>query len=395
MANLELDVPMARDNLLAAGSITKSFTAAAILVLVQRGDLSLDDDVRKYLPDIVAFEAPITIEQLLTHTSGFPNVVDREDFDAISKMELSVSELLSLTNGMPQHFPPGSGYRYSDSGYFLLGAVIESLSGLTYERFVEEQIFGPAGLEHTTYGSERKIIPGRVPGYSKEGDAFINAPHIDMTIPYAAGGVYSTAEDLANWIKVLNGGEFIDPGLLERAWATRTLPDGTAVAYGYGWNICDIAGQRSIGHGGFINGFSASLEYLPVSDITVAVLTNQDAGEPEASYLTRRILRLMLTGNAVLQELQLDASKRNALVGTYRYENGDSRVIFDNDGYLYSRRNDNDPIRLVALSPEFLAFPDTEGTYGLRFTSDSDGAGRIVETRLNCNIQEIARRETD
>jgi len=393
MANLELGVPMTTDSLLATGSITKSFTAAGILLLVQRGELSLNDDVRNYLGDDITIEGPITIEQLLTHTSGYPNLVDREDFDAISKTELSPPELLSLTNGMPMHFPPGSGFRYSDSGYFLLGAVIERLSGLNYERFMEERVFAPAGLAHTTYGSDKKIVQGRVQGYSTEGNEFINAPHIDMTIPYAAGGIYSTTEDLANWIEVLRGGKFIDPDLLDRAWAEQTLADGTRVGYGFGWSICEIAGQRSIGHGGFINGFGASLEYLPDSDITVAVLTNQDAGNPEASYLARRVLRFMLTGNAALPELQLEASKMNDLVGTYRYENGDTRVIFESNGNLFSKRNDNDPIGLTAVSPDFLAFPHTEGSYGLRFTGDSDGTIRSVETRLNCGLLETGRRE--
>lgn len=395
MASLELGVAMTTDNRLATGSISKTFTAAAILVLIQRGKLSLDDDVRNYLPDGVAIQEPITIEQLLTHTSGYPNVVDREDFNSIAGMELTPPELLSLTTGMPLHFPPGSSYRYSDSGYFLLGAVIERLSSLPYERFMEEQVFVPAALAQTTYGSEKKILPGRVPGYSKEGDKFINAPYINMTIPYAAGGIYSTAEDLAKWIEVLRGGNFIDPGLLDRAWTEQILADGTGVGYGFGWNICEIAGHRNIGHGGFINGFGASLEYVPDSDITVAVLTNQDAGEPEASYLSRRILRFMLTGNAAIPELQLDASKRNALVGTYRYENGDTRLIFEANGHLFSRRNDNDPIELTAVSTDFLAFPDTQGTFGLKFLRDSDGTARSVETRLNCNFLETGRHEAN
>lgn len=395
MADLELGVAMTTEHLLATGSVTKQFTAAAVLWLVQEGKLALDDDVRGYLPLLSPGDQPMTIEQLLTHTSGFPSAVDREDFEAVSKMDLNVDELLALTEGMAMHFPPGTGYRYSDSGYFLLGAVIENVSGMDYGRFMEEQVFAANGLAHTLYGDERKIIAGRASGYTKVGDAFINAPYINMSIPYAAGGIYATVEDLADWVDLLRAGRFIEPELRDRAWSARTLPDGTRIGYGFGWNVCEIAGQRSVGHGGFINGFTANLEHLPDADITIAVLTNQDSGEPEATYLVRRIARLLLTGESGLQPAALTAAQRAALLGRYQYQNGDTRLIFERDGKLFSRRNDGDPIALLPVSAEYLAFPETEGTYGLEFYRGAGGTVTRVVTRLNCNPNEIAVRVGD
>jgi CubicO group peptidase (beta-lactamase class C family) len=359
---------------------------------VQEGKLALDDDVREYLPSLSPGEQRMTIEQLLTHTSGLPSAADREDFEAIAKTDLGIEELLALTEGMSMHFPPGTGYRYSDSGYFLLEAVIEQVSGLPYAAFMASQVFEPAGLQHTRYGDGRDILPGRVPGYTRNAQGFIHAPYISMTIPYAAGGIYATVEDLADWIDVLRAGRFIEPELRDRAWSDRSLPDGTRVSYGFGWEVCEIAGERSLGHGGFINGFTANLEHLPDADVTIAVMTNQDTGEPEATYLVRRIARLLLTGEAELQPVALTAVQRAALLGSYRYENGDTRTIFERDGQVLSRRNDSDPVALVPLSAEYLAFPETEGTYGLEFHRNAIGTATRVVTRLNCSPNESAVR---
>lgn len=390
MADLELSVPMTTAHKLAAGSITKPMTAAAILRLVQQKKLALDDDVRTHLPGMQPGGERMTVRQLLAHTSGFPSAVDRGDFESISKQALSLEELLSLTEGMNLHFPPGTGYRYSDSGYFLLGAIIEGISGLRYGQYMRREVFQPCGLDDTLHVDGRQIVPRRASGYSKGEHGFVNAPYIDMSIPYSAGGIYTTVEDLADWIGVLRSGQFIDPDLLDLAWSPPRLPSGIPTGYGLGWNVCEIAGHRSIGHGGFINGFTANLEHLPEAEITIAVMTNQDAGEPEASYLVRRIARLLITGQSELQQVSLSETHRSALTGSYVYPNGDRRLIFEQAGALWSRRNDRDPIRLVPLTPTFLAFPDTEGTLGLEFVGDSADRARKVLTRLNCELLETA-----
>jgi len=395
MADVELQVPMTTAHRLAAGSITKPMTAAGILRLIEEGRLALDDDVRAYLPSLSPGEHKITIEQLLSHTSGFPSAVDREDFEALARQDMTTEALLALTEGMTMHFAPGTGYRYSDSGYFLLGAVIEEISGFGYAEFMHKQVFEPNGLLQTVYGNEAAIIPRRASGYSRNEDGLINAPYINMSVPYAAGGIYTTAEDLANWIEVLRASRFIGPNLLNRAWAAQRLPDGTTTGYGFGWGICEIAGQRSIGHGGFINGFTANLEHLPDANITIAVMTNQDSGEPEASYLARRIARLLLTGRPDLPVVALKGSERARLLGTFAYENGDTRVIFEEGDALWSRRNDGEPIRLVPLSSSDLAFPDTEGSYGLEFVGDAQGQVARVVTRLKCSPLEVAERRSD
>lgn len=395
MANLELGVPMTTAHRLAAGSITKPMTAAGILLLVQQGKLGLDDDVRTYLPSVSPGDQAMTIAQLLTHTSGFPSAVDREDFEAITRRHLSLEALLALTNGMEMHFAPGTAYRYSDSGYFLLGAVIESLSGLGYAEFMRTRVFEPAGLSDTLYGDDRQIIPRRASGYSKDETGYINAPYIDMSIPYSAGAIYTTAEDLADWVDALRAGRLFDKELLDRAWTSARLPDGTSTGYGFGWNICEIAGRRAVGHGGFINGFTANLEHLPEPEITIAVLTNQDAGEPEASYLARRIARLLITGGAELHRIRMDEVPGTSLAGTYRYPAGDLRRIFLEDGALWSQRNDREPVKLVPLSETWSAFPDTEGSYGLEFVRDEKGRATSIVTRLNCTPLEVAERVSD
>lgn len=392
MADLELAVPMSTEHRLAVGSITKTFTAAGILSLVEKGKLSLEDDVREILPSLSPGDERITVRQLLNHTSGFPSVLDREDFDILARQYHTVDDLLSLTEGMSLHFSPGAGFRYSDSGYFALGAIIEKISGLTYAEFLKTHVFEPNGLRNTEYGDDKEIIRFRASGYTSEADRLLNATYIDMSVPYAAGAVYSTVEDLANWVDVFRAGRLIGPGLRNEAWTSATLPDGTATGYGLGWEVCEIAGERVFGHGGFIYGFTANLEYFPDAKITIAVMTNQDVGDPEASYLVRRIARLLLTGSAEIQVVELGDSERASFAGVYQYENGDQRQIFERDGGLWSQRNDRAPVRLVPLSSSFLAFPDTEGTYGLEFFRGAGGQPKKVVSRLNCSPTEVAMR---
>ena len=189
MADLELGLPMKKEHAFKIGSITKQFTAIAILKLVEKGKVNLQSDVRDYYPELPDYGKRITLEQILTHTSGLPTLVDLENFEMLSRQHHSVAELVELTKKEPLRFNPGQGFFYSDTGYILLGGIIERVSGKSYGEFLESEILEPNGLRKTYYGDDSRIIPNRARGYTFHEGQFLNASHIDMSVPHGAGGL--------------------------------------------------------------------------------------------------------------------------------------------------------------------------------------------------------------
>jgi D-alanyl-D-alanine carboxypeptidase len=392
MADVELDVPMRLDSVLLTGSVSKQFTAVAVLQLVQSGRLSLDDDIRKHVPELETHGRTVTIRQLLTHTGGVPNFVDRDDFDALSRQPHESAQLVALSRDMPMLSEPGTAFQYSDSGYIALGVLIERISGMPYGRYVRERLAAPHGLVDTRYGDDSAIVARRARGYTFEDGELRNAAHIDMSVPHAAGGIVSTAGDLMRWYRALAADEVIDRELLRQAWTPVTLADGERIGYGYGWKLCPFEGESTRGHGGFINGFTASMMHVHERGLDIVVLANQDSGRPEPSYLARRIARLLLTGNPELRTARIAPERLVQLVGTYRTPDGDLRRISQRDGVLYTQRNDRPEIALVPLSDDAFAFPDSDGTHYLEFASGTDGRIERVVTKLVCEPREVAER---
>ena len=392
MADVELDVPMRPDSVLLTGSVSKQFTAIAVLQLVQAGRLSLDDDIHTHVPELETHGRTVTIRQLLTHTGGVPNFVDRDDFDALSRQPHEPAQLVALSRAMPMVSEPGTAFHYSDSGYIALGALIERVSGMPYGRYVRERLAIPHGLADTRYGDDDAIIARRARGYTFEEDQLRNAAHIDMSVPHAAGGIVSTAGDLLRWYRALAAGEVVDRELLRQAWTPVALAGGERVGYGYGWKLCPFEGEPARGHGGFINGFTASTMYLHERGLDIVVLANQDGGRPEPSYLARRIARLLLTGNPELRTAEVAPEKLSRLVGSYRTPDGDLRRITMRGGVLYTQRNERPEIALVPLSDDDFAFPDSDGTHHLLFVSGADGRVERVVTQLVCEPREAAER---
>lgn len=391
MASVELGVAMTPGHVLGTGSITKQFTAAAILQLVARGAVTLDGDARTYVPELPPTSARITIDQLLTHTSGVPNVVDRSDFDAIARLDYTVDELLALTRDMPLHFEPGAGFHYSDSGYFLLGAVVERVSGLSYGDYIEQRLFRPIGMHDTWLVDGDTIVTRLATGYSVRDGLLVPPAPISMTVPYAAGGVFSTVDDLWRWDQAIRSGKVIDSTLLERAWQVRTLADGTVSGYGYGWKMCTLAGRRTIEHGGFLNGYQASLLLLPDEDVTVIVLVNNDADAPDAGATARRLGRLVAAGTADVESIALSPRDRQFLVGRYVTGSGDVREILDEGGTLIDVSHG---VRrpLVALSPTRLAWVEGEESMVLTFDEPGREQAQTLRPSLRCEPRDIARR---
>ncbi|MEM7351630.1 MAG: serine hydrolase domain-containing protein [Acidobacteriota bacterium] len=281
MANLELGVPLTPDHVFRLGSITKQFTAVAILLLEERGKLSVQDPITKYLPDYPTDGHTITIEHLLTHTSGIFSYTSIPGYmDAKVQRDLTVDELIDEFDDQEMEFAPGERWSYSNSGYVLLGAIIEKVSGSSYADFIDEHIFTPLGMTASEYGG-LQLIPKRAAGYARDGaGGYRNAPYLSMTQPHAAGSLLSTVDDLALWDRALDSDELLAASSRQRMFTPYDLAGGDPTTYGYGFVIDTFRGTRAISHGGGIFGFSTFAVRLPEEGVYVAVLSNGAPVDP-------------------------------------------------------------------------------------------------------------------
>ncbi len=235
MADLEMNIPIEPDMVFRLGSVTKQFTAVAILMLEEQGRLSVKDPLTKFLPDYPVQGRTITIEHLLTHTSGIHSYTSMPEWRSLWRKDFTLVELIDFFKNQPMDFAPDEQWLYNNSGYILLGAIIEKASGQSYEEFIQTKIFEPLGMKHSHYDLTRRIIPRRVKGYQRAAGGFENAPYLSMSQPYAAGSLASTVDDLALWNNTLWTGTLLKKESLTRAHTPHVLKDGRSTGYGYGW----------------------------------------------------------------------------------------------------------------------------------------------------------------
>jgi CubicO group peptidase (beta-lactamase class C family) len=262
------------------GSITKQFTAMAILILQERGKLSVQDRLCRYLTTCPQAWAPITLEQLLTHTSGIPDYTNFADFPDVIGTPVSVADLIARFADKPLDFPPGAHWGYSNSGYILLGAIVERVSGEPYAAFLQDSIFGPLGLKDSGYDINNPTLPEHATGYLS---AHVKPVYLDMSEFYAAGALYSTVADLYTWDRALAAHRLISRQSTDAMFAVH-IPcpaNGCALAsdlgYGYGWFVAKDAGRTLIYHLGHIDGFLTFNGFYPDDDVDVVVLSNMDS----------------------------------------------------------------------------------------------------------------------
>jgi CubicO group peptidase (beta-lactamase class C family) len=271
MANYELQVPNRPETVFRIASLTKQFTAMAIMQLQEKGRLRISDSICKYLDDCPSAWQPITLRHLLTHGSGIQNVSSLPDWDEdLGLKRYRRSEFVRLFRDLPLDFAPGEKFKYSNSGYFLLGLVIERASGKSYGDYLREQIFAPLGMTHSLFDDNRRLIPGRATGYYSRGTEFVSPPFIDPTTTFAAGGITSTTGDLLLWDQALYTDKLVSRRALDEMF---TANQGD---YGYGWRVGEAFGHRKFDHSGSLNGFSAYILRFPDDRVTVIVLSNSD-----------------------------------------------------------------------------------------------------------------------
>ncbi|MFC2158315.1 serine hydrolase domain-containing protein [Acidobacteriota bacterium] len=268
MANLEHDVPNTPQTKFRLGSITKQFTSMSIMQLQKKGLLNVNDTFDKYIPDFKSGDL-FTIHHLLTHTSGVISFTGFPDYRKTMILPLTLEEIIAKFKGRPLEFESGSQFKYSNSGYILLGYIIEKVSGLSYADYIKENIFDPLGMGDTGYDSHRMVLKNRATGYISSKERYINSDYIDMKIPHAAGALYSTVEDLYKWDRALYTDKLIDTTSLEKMFTP--FKNG----YGYGWGIGTIIDHKRIAHNGGINGFVTHIGRFPEDDACIIILSNQ------------------------------------------------------------------------------------------------------------------------
>jgi CubicO group peptidase (beta-lactamase class C family) len=282
-ANIELDVPIKLEHKFRIGSMTKQFTAIGIMILQEQGKLNVNDSIQKYIPDFPVKNHTITIEHLLTHTSGIKSYTIPEIMDEnFMRIYHHPDSLVKSFSEYPLEFVPGSKFSYSNSGYHLLGLIIEKASGKSYSSFIKKEIFEKAGMKDSRTDSNKAIIKNRISGY----DPFIgpvNAQYIDMSIPYSAGNIISTVSDINLWYQALFNYEIVGKQTLNKVHTPYELSDGTMSNYAYGWGLDTIQGQPVIRHNGGIPGFLSNGIYFTEQKLLTVVLSNCTCNPPQES----------------------------------------------------------------------------------------------------------------
>lgn len=281
-ADLELSAPATKASVYEIGSMSKQFTAAAVMMLAEQGRLSLEDPVTKYFPQAPAAWSSITVQHLLSHTSGIQNHVAVPGYLARFRTNLffetspSRDELLQMFFELPLEFPPGETWAYDNTGYHLLGSIIEKAGGKDFWQFIDERIFKPLGMTSTASTDPQSLVPGRASGYQWIADSFQNRPALPPAVGFSAGSVVSTVEDLAKWSVALDSRKLLSGASYERMWTPFKTRDAglPPVNYGFGWFIDIYHGHRILQHSGGTPGFSSCIYRFIDDGLTVILLTN-------------------------------------------------------------------------------------------------------------------------
>lgn len=356
-ANLELGVKMQPDYIFEIGSITKQFTAIAILMLEAQGKLSLEDEITRFIPDYPTHGKRITVHHLLNHTSGIKSYTGMQSFRNKARIDMTPTELIDEFKNEPMDFEPGERFLYNNSGYVILGHIIEVVTGDSYEAFVQKHFFDKLGMTNSYYGNHQKLIKNRAYGY-QDREGYVNADYLSMTLPYAAGSLMSNVDDLLKWQKALNTHQLISKATYDKAIHGSTLNNGESITYGYGLDAITIQGSKAISHGGGIFGYTTQGIYLPEEDVFVSILTNCDCNSP-GRYATK--IAALVIGKPfpdVKDAITLSETALKKWEGAYQFSDGAIRFISVEDGKIYSQRENSTKFEIFPLSPTRFIFEE-------------------------------------
>jgi CubicO group peptidase (beta-lactamase class C family) len=346
-ADLEWNIPNAPDTRFRLGSITKQFTASGILLLEERGKLKVEDPISKYLPDEPAAWKNITFFHLLTHTSGIPSFTSFPDYQELQGRPVTPEQLVARFHDKPLDFQPGEKWNYSNSGYALLGYLLEKISGQKYCDFLQQNIFTPLAMHDSGCDRNSAILPRRASGYTPGPHGLENASYIDMTVPFSAGELYSTTGDLLRWQHGLFGGKLLHPASLKKM--TTPFKEN----YGFGLEIQTIKGHERISHGGGINGFNTFEAWYPREKLSIIVLSNVNGNAPEE--ISGRLASVMLDEPVVLaserKEIPVPATALSRYIGVYQLAPNFSIAISLQGDHLVAQATNQPAAPIFASTP--------------------------------------------
>ncbi len=390
MANLELNVKMTPENIFRIGSITKQFTAVAILKLAEEGKIDLDAEITEYIKDYPTHGHSITIKHLLNHTSGIKSYTGMAKWVAEErKKAFTPAELVDYFKHEPMDFVPGEQFRYNNSGYILLGHIIELVSGESYADYIQNHLFKPLNMDSSSYGSTSRIVKNRAAGYDKADDAYKNADFLSMTQPFAAGSLLSTVDDVHTWYQAILNDEVISQESREMAHQMGVLNSGEKIDYGFGWRIANIQASPMIEHGGGINGFSTASLVLPEEGVFVAVFSNCTCNYP--GNVANEMAAIAIDKPFSWEKISLDQGLLKSYQGVYEQGADNVRTITFDDGQMYSLRTGGTRYEIYPFAEDQFFFDDSE----LSLIFNRGEAGELKSVTLKSTGQDQVWIKTD
>jgi CubicO group peptidase (beta-lactamase class C family) len=341
MADYELDVPNTPKTKFRLGSITKQFTALAIMQLQEQGKLNVNHSISKYLPDYPQGKK-ITIHHLLTHTAGIPNFTRFPEYKNIQILPTTPIKTMDLFKNKPLEFVPGEKHAYSNSGYIILAAIIEQVSGQEYEKYMDEHIFHPLEMKDTGYDHDKDILKNRASGYAHKNEQLVNAHYIDMSLPSGAGALYSTVEDVYRWDRALYKPTIVKESTLQKIF-TPFKDD-----YGYGWSIQSVDGIESVQHNGGIDGFRSIIKRYPKNNICIIILSNFEFAPVDevAEGLAKIIFGKEPTFPQKHVEIDVDPKVFDDYIGKYELKKDFVITVTKENKKLYAQATKQDTFQM-------------------------------------------------
>jgi len=389
-AVIEFQVPMNIESPFNLGSITKQFTAVSILMLQQAGKLHIDHEVKQYVPEYKqAHSAKITLRNLLTHTAGIPGYDGKNGYTHHGTEADSFETILAAFNDLPLDFSPGTNVNYSNSGYVLLGRIIEKVSGLSYQEFVRRRIFAPLGMQDSSFFDYYRVLPGLAKGYEISDSSPYKTIHGKASKPslYGDGGITSTLNDMTKWYRAIRNNSLIDEQSKQLAFSTFKLTDGRDSKHALGWKVSTLGKFKTIEHGGSNHGFENYVLQLPEQDLTIMIFSNLNRSYPGelAERLANTLVNQPIASN---REIELEPAVLEQFTGNYRYPDGTKRTIEREGTYLYSVRGGGARERLVPFASNQFYF-ESAPVYWLRFEKEPATGKNVMysESRVSPYIR--------
>jgi CubicO group peptidase (beta-lactamase class C family) len=370
-------VPVSPETKFRIGSITKQFIAASILKLQEEGKLTVHDTLSAFFPDFPRGNE-VTIHHLLTHTSGIHSYTNRPDFLKYVTLHIEPKALIDTIKTLTYDFNPGDRYQYNNSGFFILGYILEKISGKSLADYLSDSIFKPLGMNNTGIYQTNLLLDNEAYGYSYDNGKLVKALDWDMSWAGGAGALYSTVKDLFLWNEALFNGKVLSEESMKAAFTPVVLNNNEKVDYGYGWSLEEYRGQKFIGHGGGLHGFTSYIERQPENHLTVTVLCNSiPAPEGVSTNANSRLIAEYLlwsqmgTTSSIDPELKIDEQTLLSYTGRYNYGNGAILTVTLENGQLYAQLTSQSKFPIYPVSKNEFAWKVVEAR--VKFTSNDSG----------------------